>query len=172
MFRYFHRVLFIRIICFANLIAGTDLGKITNPHEKVKFSKLQAMRSYRRRRGKEALLQRKSKHRRIQSTPDYTGPQQTRIELQCSHVQDGKQCEKPTLPIARFCGNRILCFKHFIHHDCCIFCQQMGEYAWGAQFMGTQNLRICRVLSNSVMQMYQIVFCLGKLTHWARYLEF
>ncbi|XP_072034846.1 KAT8 regulatory NSL complex subunit 2-like isoform X2 [Amphiura filiformis] len=87
---------------------GTDLGKITNPHEKVKFAKLQAMRSYRRRRGKEALLQRKSKQRRIKTTPEYTGPQQTRIELQCSHVQDGKQCEKPTLPIARFCGNHIL----------------------------------------------------------------
>lgn len=93
---------------------------ITDPKQKRKFREYQAARGFRRRRGKEALLYQKSKQRRIQATADYQGRRNVPLMLQCCHKScEGEQCGKFSLPLAKFCKDRILLrFMVYIRIDC------------------------------------------------------
>ncbi|XP_063953620.1 KAT8 regulatory NSL complex subunit 2-like isoform X1 [Lytechinus pictus] len=99
---------------------GIDFGVITDPKQKRKFHEYQAARGFRRRRGKEALLYQKSKQRRIQATPDYQGKQNVPLMLQCCYKScEGEQCNKFSLPLAKFCKDHILMDpKQVLYSEC------------------------------------------------------
>ncbi|XP_002739731.1 KAT8 regulatory NSL complex subunit 2-like [Saccoglossus kowalevskii] len=88
---------------------GKGLGKTTDPKEKHKVKKLQALKSYRKRRGKEALLYQQSRERRITATPDYhIAPPKSIKPLKCVHVERGIHCNDKAMPYSKYCLQHIL----------------------------------------------------------------
>lgn len=85
---------------------------MSDTKEKKRLRKLKAMMSYRKRKGLCALLHRKSKNRRIQVTHDYDGPvKETKLPV-CSFSEGEEKCDRPCVPLVKFCMDRILISNH------------------------------------------------------------
>lgn len=132
--------------CNSNVFvsSGPNLGRVSDSKEKKKLKKLRALVSYRKRKGQCALLQRKSKDRRIQVTPDYQGPVKETKLPKCSYkFSEGETCEKPCVPLIKYCMDRILLFLRKIFHCLSKFvvflCHQGLLFLGKKSFGATQN---------------------------------
>ncbi|XP_022085679.1 KAT8 regulatory NSL complex subunit 2-like [Acanthaster planci] len=98
---------------------GMSLGSFASPKEKRKVLRLKSMQSYHRRHGREALLHKRSKHRRIKATPGYSGSQKVSLPARCKHTRENKPCERPALPITGFCLDHVLEDSHQVLYTPC-----------------------------------------------------
>ncbi|XP_071943518.1 KAT8 regulatory NSL complex subunit 2-like [Antedon mediterranea] len=98
---------------------GLNIGKVTDPREKKKLKKLQAMKRYRKRRGCEALLADKSKKRRIQVTAMREGVKPEQPLMVCKYEADGKNCCNNRLPAIAYCQQHILEDRHQVLYGKC-----------------------------------------------------
>ncbi|XP_070535979.1 KAT8 regulatory NSL complex subunit 2-like isoform X2 [Ptychodera flava] len=99
---------------------GKGFGKVTDPKERQKLKKLQALKSYRKRRGKEALLYQQSKERRISATPDYySAPPKLPKPPKCIYVEKGVHCNNKVMPYTKHCFQHILHDPYQVLYHCC-----------------------------------------------------
>ncbi|XP_041371633.1 KAT8 regulatory NSL complex subunit 2-like isoform X2 [Gigantopelta aegis] len=78
-----------------------------DPTQSHKYEKLKALKMYHNRYGKEALLHRQSKERRIAVSegPNYKPPSYPK----CSYIgDDSNKCCERTIPLSKFCAKHIL----------------------------------------------------------------
>ncbi|XP_059173586.1 KAT8 regulatory NSL complex subunit 2-like isoform X2 [Physella acuta] len=77
-----------------------------DPFQKDKYDKLCALKRYHKKFGKEALLQKQSTERRMQSTDEanYTPPH----FVKCVFVDEGWRCGSRVVPLSKFCQKHIL----------------------------------------------------------------
>ncbi|OWF35336.1 KAT8 regulatory NSL complex subunit 2-like isoform X2 [Mizuhopecten yessoensis] len=89
------------------------------PETRDKYSKLKALKRYHKRHGKEALLHRQSKQRRIAVSEgaNYRPPSYPK----CVHVEDGNKCLHRALPLSKYCSQHILTDQYQVLYRPCQF---------------------------------------------------
>lgn len=101
------------------------LGPIKSYKRKVetrdKYTKLKALKRYHKRYGKEALLHRQSKERRIQASEgiNYRPP----IYPKCMHTESNQKCSQRALPLSKYCSQHILNDPHQVLYRACQFAE-------------------------------------------------
>lgn len=101
------------------------LGPIKSYKRKVetrdKYTKLKALKRYHKRYGKEALLHRQSKERRIQASEgvNYRPP----IYPKCMHIESNQKCSQRALPLSKYCSQHILNDPHQVLYRTCQFAE-------------------------------------------------
>ncbi|KAK2186076.1 hypothetical protein NP493_204g09021 [Ridgeia piscesae] len=90
-----------------------------DPEQREKYEKLMAMKRHHRRFGKEALMYRQSKERRIATSEgsNYKAPAYPK----CIHVVDGSKCAERTVPLSKFCPEHIMNDPHQVLFQTCCY---------------------------------------------------
>ncbi|XP_064595348.1 KAT8 regulatory NSL complex subunit 2-like isoform X2 [Liolophura sinensis] len=86
-----------------------------------KLAKLAALKRYHQRHGKEALLQRQSKERRV-AVSEGQSYRPTPVPM-CTHTSGGTRCQAPALPLTKFCAHHVMDDPHQVLFQSCGFAQ-------------------------------------------------
>ncbi|CAH1773528.1 unnamed protein product [Owenia fusiformis] len=86
-----------------------------DPNQRDKYNKLMAMKKYHKRHGREALLHRQSKQRRMAEGANYKHPSYSK----CIHMTDGIKCLQRVVPLSKFCQQHILEDPHQVLFQAC-----------------------------------------------------
>lgn len=97
-------------------LANLNVTK-SDPEQREYYEKLTALKRYHKRFGKEALMHRQSKERRIAATEgaNYKPP----TYQKCILVKKGIRCNKRTVPLSKYCTNHILFDTHQVLYQRC-----------------------------------------------------
>lgn len=89
------------------------------PETRDKYTKLKALKRYHKRHGKEALLHRQSKQRRIAVSEgaNYRPPSYPK----CVNVREGNKCSLRALPLSKYCSEHILTDQYQVLYRPCQF---------------------------------------------------
>ncbi|KAK3584411.1 hypothetical protein CHS0354_023253 [Potamilus streckersoni] len=96
------------------------IGAYKKDHEqRENYCKLEAMKRYHKRYGKEALLHRQSKQRRIAASegPNYKPTPYSK----CIHTEDKAKCSARAVPLSKYCKDHILNDPHQVLYRSCNF---------------------------------------------------